>query len=70
MTVKTFTYEEKKEIANKYLDAKTDGNTSWDDLPDINSLHDAETVRDVEDLCDERLEDSGFYIDFDSFIHD
>jgi hypothetical protein len=52
------TYEEKLEIANKYLQGKI--GLDWEDLSDINSLTDAETEEDIHDLCDERLEDAGF----------
>jgi hypothetical protein len=48
------TYEEKKEIANKYLSAF---DISWDDLPDINSLHDADDEEGIIELCDERLDE-------------
>jgi hypothetical protein len=53
------TYKEKEEIANKYLNnlARID----WDDLDDINSLHDAETTEEIQTLCDDRLSASGFY---------
>ncbi len=33
---------------------------SWDDLPDINSLHNCDTKEDIMDACLERLHDSGF----------
>lgn len=66
MTARKFTYEEKLEIADKYIDAKTEGYGSWDTLPDINSLHDADTVAGIEELCDVRLEESGLFIDFDN----
>lgn len=51
-------FEDKKIIADSYLMQKA--NISWDDLSDINSLHDAETEEDIEALCDERLEEDGF----------
>lgn len=51
-------YEEKLAIANKYLQEKAGIN--WEDLPDINSLHDVDAVEDIESLCDDRLEESGF----------
>jgi len=57
-------YNEKKEIADRYLSEKADG-LSWDDLPDINSLHDAETEDDVKELCNERLEEDGFPFDIE-----
>ena len=49
------TWEQKKKIANSYLDAKC--GFGWDDLGDINSLHDAETVQDIKDMCDDRIND-------------
>lgn len=55
-------YEEKKEIADKYLNEKV--GVSWDDLPDVNSLHDADTVSGIHELCDERLNEDGFPPDF------
>jgi hypothetical protein len=55
------TYEEKKAIADNYIDEKC--GLSWDDLPDMNSLHDAETVKDIHEMCRERLEESGYYSD-------
>jgi hypothetical protein len=57
------TYNNKKQIADTYLQGKI--GLGWDDLPDINSLHDAETEEDIIELCDERLEDSGFPLDND-----
>ena len=51
-------YNEKLEVANAYLmDAVGCG---WNDLSDVNSLHDAETVEDIQSLCDDRLAESGF----------
>jgi len=52
------TYNEKKMIADNYLGSVC--GLSWDELPDINSLHDADTKRDIKELCNERLQDSGF----------
>jgi hypothetical protein len=52
-------YEMKLEKANKYLQEKI--GLDWDDLPDINSLHDAETDAEIHELCDERI-----FEDFDS----
>lgn len=51
-------YEEKKAFADKYIDSMCGMN--WDTLPDINSLHDAETEDDIRSLCDDRLADTGF----------
>lgn len=39
------TYEEKKRIADEYIGNQI--GLGWDDLADINSLHDAETKEDV-----------------------
>lgn len=55
------TYEQKLAIANKHINRRTCGSgLTWDDLADINSLHDAESEEDIIELADERLEDSGF----------
>jgi len=54
-------YEQKKKIANTYLMKKC--NLGWEDLPDVNSLHDAETIEDIKSLCDDRLFDDGFPMD-------
>ena len=55
------TYEEKKRIAEGYLLSVC--GLGWDDLADINSLHDCEDKQDVIYACQERLEDSGFPAD-------
>lgn len=52
-------YEEKKAIADKYIGELADG-LGWDDLSDVNSLHDVETEGDIIELCDERLNEEGF----------
>jgi hypothetical protein len=58
------TYEEKLVIANDYLDDKA--NLSWEELSDINSLHDCDTVEEIHAACDERLEEDGFnYVDWE-----
>lgn len=49
------TYEEKEKIANIYLELTM--GTTWEELPDINSLHDCETVEDIMEACDKRLND-------------
>lgn len=55
------TYEQKLAIANKHINKRTMGSgLGWDDLADINSLHDVESEEDIIELADERLEDSGF----------
>ena len=55
------TYEQKLAIANKHINKRTMGSgIDWDDLADINSLHDAESVEDIIELADERLEEAGF----------
>ena len=55
-------YAIKKKIANDYL-KKQGIEMDWDDLPDINSLHDAETEADIIHLVHDRLENSGFPMD-------
>jgi hypothetical protein len=47
-------YTEKLKIANDYL--MNIYGFEWDDLPDINSLHDVETKRAIIELCKERIE--------------
>ena len=54
------TYDEKKEIADRYISDLTEGFLTWDTLPDVNSLHDCESEEDVRDACDERLGEEGF----------
>jgi len=49
------TYEKKKLIADHYLFNLI--GLSWDDLPDINSLHDCETKEEIIWACEERLHD-------------
>jgi len=50
-------YDEKKRYADRYLIGLV--GIGWNDLGDINSLHDAENKQGIEELCHERLEDSG-----------
>lgn len=57
MSFKIMTYEEKLEVANKYLGIKI--GLTWDDFPDINSLHDVCDEDDIIDYCDQRLEEVG-----------
>lgn len=52
------TYEEKLKIANEYLASKCD--FGWNDLEDINSLHNANDKKEIIALCDNRLNASGF----------
>lgn len=52
------TYESKKNIADEYLEKVA--RLTWDELSDINSLHDAEDEADIRDLCNDRLEEDGF----------
>ena len=49
----TMTYKEKEVIADNYL--LNECGFSWEDLPDINSLHDADTNEEIIELCNERL---------------
>ena len=51
-------YNEKLEVANAYL--MDICGCGWDELADVNSLHDAETIEDIQSLCDDRLAESGF----------
>ena len=55
------TYNEKKKIADAYLFCVC--GLGWDDLADINSLHDCEDKEDIVWCCQDRLEDSGFPAD-------
>lgn len=50
---------EKLAIANAYISKLTDG-LEWEDLADINSLHNCDSQEDIFLACDERLEESGF----------
>jgi hypothetical protein len=50
-------YQQKLTIANEYL---SDYGVEWDDLCDINSLHDCEDDEEIIDACNCRLEESGF----------
>jgi hypothetical protein len=54
-------YEEKLAIANAYLDKKA--NIEWDELSDINSLHDCDSQEDIISACDARLLEDGFAIE-------
>ena len=54
-------YEQKKVIADAYLMQKA--GIGWDDLSDINSLHDAEDEKGILDLCKARLVEDGFRFD-------
>lgn len=48
-------YKDKKRIADDWLIGKV--GLGWDDLGDINSLHDCETKEDIIEACKERLQD-------------
>ncbi len=50
---KIMDYKEKKEIADAYL--SDEYGLHWDGLPDVNSLHDCETIEDIYEACEERL---------------
>lgn len=54
----TDAYYIKKRIADRYL-IRVAGVT-WDDLADINSLHDCDNQEEIYAACQDRLEDSGF----------
>ena len=56
--MKTLTFDQKKTMADNWLSNQC--GLSWDDLGDINSLHDADTWQEILDLCKERLEDASF----------
>jgi len=53
--MENMSYEDKLEIANNYLMKKMGLN--WDDLSDINSLHDVCDEDDIIDLCETRIKD-------------
>ena len=58
-------YEEKLAFANAYLMDKI--GLGWNDLADINSLHDCDTQEDIIAACEARLEEEGIesgFIDF------
>jgi len=57
-----YTYEEKKCIADNYLNNFFIG-ISWDDLPDINSLHDCTTKKDIIFACIQRIDVTNFPLD-------
>jgi len=61
LKIKIMTRDEKLEYANKYLNDIC--GISWDDLPDINFIDDAETEDDIRELCRERLEEEGYPYD-------
>lgn len=52
------TYEEKLAYANNYLVGIA--GIGWNDLADINSLHDADDEDGIRELCDERLSEAGY----------
>ena len=54
--VTNWTYEERQQLADAYLNAKGIP-VSWDELCDMNSLWDAETVQDIIDMAKERVND-------------
>ena len=47
------TYEEKLIIANKYCNGQC--GFDWNELPDINSLHDYDTEEDIRNACEDRI---------------
>lgn len=49
-------YNDKLIIANAFLNKFK---TSWNKLPDINSLHDVDAREDIIELCEDRLRDAG-----------
>lgn len=56
------TYEQKKQIADAYLEEKI--GVGWDDLSDINSLHDCETLEAIQEACNERIEEDSMPMDW------
>jgi hypothetical protein len=54
-------YTEKLAIANAYLEKKA--GIGWDDLSNINSLHDCDSQEDIISACDARLLEDGFAIE-------
>lgn len=58
----TLSYEQKLEIANKYLLATA--GIEWDDLPDVNSLHDCDDEEEIKNACADRLSEDGLNDDF------
>jgi len=59
--MREFTYSQKLAIANGYLISKI--GIEWDDLADINSLHDCDDEECIIEYCDDRLEDAGYNFD-------
>lgn len=62
-------YEDKLKLANEYIERRI-GLLTWNDLPDINSLHSAETIQDVYDLCEERFDNVTPPDDLKEYIDD
>jgi len=54
-------FDMKKQLADAYLFGIA--GIGWDDLGDINSLHDCEDKEDIIEACQERLEDASFPMD-------
>jgi hypothetical protein len=57
-SVKSWPYGMRKALADKIIYRYC--GLSWDDLADINSLHDCETSGDILGMCQERLREEGF----------
>lgn len=53
------TYEDKKKIADDFLFDLL--GLGWDDLPDINSLHDAYDKDEVIQMCQERIDEDSLF---------
>jgi len=47
-------YAIKLRVANDYL---KQFETTWNDLPDVNSLHDADNEEEIIELCNKRLKE-------------
>lgn len=56
-------YQDKLKIANEYLNSII--GVDWEDLADINSLHDCNTKEDIIEACKERLGEDSIDVDFD-----
>lgn len=57
-------YSNKLSLANKIIEEIVGGPiVDWNDLPDINSLHDCEDEVEIRDACIARLEEGGFPFD-------
>jgi hypothetical protein len=58
---KEMTYDEKLQQANDYLGSVC--GIQWNDLSDINSLHDVDTPEEIIELCNNRLREDGLNVE-------